>query len=159
VTDALPGARYAFAGEYRKVVGETMFERTKPLLAKHEDQVRMLGVLRGEELVDFYAACDVLVLPSVNLTETFGLVQVEAMLCGTPVIASDLPGVREAIRVTGMGKIAPPRNPTVLAETIIDVVKCSADLVRPRDEIEQTFAIDATVDAYVRLYGGEKSAG
>jgi hypothetical protein len=58
-----------------------------------------------------------------------------------------------------MGKIAPPRNPTVLAETIIDVVKCSADLVRPRDEIEQTFAIDATVDAYVRLYGGEKSAG
>jgi glycosyltransferase involved in cell wall biosynthesis len=118
----------------------------------------MLGVLRGQELSDFYAACDVLVLPSVNFTETFGLVQVEAMLCGTPVIASDLPGVREAIRVTGMGRITPPRDPDKLAETIVDVINHRDSYVRPRDEVAATFRIDATIDAYERVYRGEPVA-
>jgi glycosyltransferase involved in cell wall biosynthesis len=155
VQRAFPGATYAFAGEYRKVVGETFFERTQPLLSRHEQHVRMLGVLRDQELSDFYAACDVLVLPSVNFTETFGLVQVEAMLCGTPVVASDLPGVREAVRVTGMGRISPPRNPEALAETIIDVIRNRACYVRPREEIAEKFRIDATVDAYERVYRGQ----
>jgi glycosyltransferase involved in cell wall biosynthesis len=155
VRSACPGAVYAFAGEYRKVVGETFYERTRPLLEQHQDHVRLLGVLRGQELSDFYAACDVLVLPSVNFTETFGLVQVEAMLCGTPVVASDLPGVREAIRVTGMGRIAPPRKPECLADAIIDVISNRSRYVRPRDEIAARFRIDATVDAYERVYRGE----
>jgi len=153
-----PGATYVFAGEYRKVVGETFYERTLPLLKQHACHVRMLGVLRGQELSDFYAACDVLVLPSVNFTETFGLVQVEAMLCGTPVIASDLPGVREAIRVTGMGRITPPRDPDKLAETIVDVINHRDSYVRPRDEVAATFRIDATIDAYERVYRGEPVA-
>jgi glycosyltransferase involved in cell wall biosynthesis len=158
VRECCPGATYAFAGEYRKVVGETFYERTKPLLDQHSEHVRMLGVLRGQELSDFYAACDVLVLPSVNFTETFGLVQVEAMLCGTPVIASDLPGVREPIRVTGMGRITPPREPDQLAEAIIDVISNRPSYVRPRDEIAATFQIDATIDAYERVYRGEPVA-
>ena len=155
VRAAFPGATYVFAGEFRKVVGETFFERTQPLLALHEEHVRMLGVLRGQELSDFYAACDVLVLPSVNFTETFGLVQVEAMLCGTPVVASDLPGVREAIRVTGMGRITPPREPDQLAESIIDVIRNRDCFVRPRKEIAARFEITATVDAYERVYRGD----
>ena len=155
VRAALPGATYAFAGEYRKVVGETFFERTQPLLAQHEDHVRMLGDLRGQDLSDFYAACDVLVLPSINFTETFGLVQVEAMLCGTPVIASDLPGVREPIRVTGMGRITPPRQSDQLAQTIIDVIRNRKSFIRPRHEIADKFQIDATVDAYERVYRGD----
>ena len=155
VREALPGATYAFAGEFRKVVGETMYERAQPLLEEYKDHVRLLGVLRDQDLVDFYASCDVLVLPSINFTETFGLVQVEAMLCGTPVVASDLPGVREPARVTGMGRIAPPRNPAALAAAIIEVVKNRSSYLRPRAEIEAMFSIEATVSAYERLYRGE----
>lgn len=154
VTAVYPGARYVFAGEYRRVVGETLYERAQPLLREHAAHVHLLGVLGGQDLVDFYATCDVLVLPSVNLTETFGLVQVEAMLCGTPVIASDLPGVREPTRVTGMGRTSPPRDPAALADAILDVLANRERYIRPRSEIAARFSIDATVDAYERLYAG-----
>ncbi len=155
VRETFPNATYAFAGEYRHVIGETLYERTLPLLREHQDHVRLLGVLRDQDLVDFYAACDVLVLPSVNLTETFGLVQVEAMLCGTPVIASDLPGVREPTRVTGMGRTIPPRDPAALAAAIVEVIADRASYIRPRAEIAARFSIDSTVDAYERIYRGE----
>jgi glycosyltransferase involved in cell wall biosynthesis len=155
VQAAFPGATVVFAGEYRKVVGETFFERTQPLLTRFTGDIRMLGVVRGQELSDFYGACDVLVLPSVNLTETFGLVQVEAMLCGTPVIASDLPGVREAVRVTGMGRITPPRQPEHLADAIINVIRNRESYVKPREQIAARFKIEATIDAYERVYRGD----
>lgn len=156
VNAALPGVQYVFAGPYLNVVGETLYERSQPLLREHRDHVLLLGVLRGDDLVNFYAASDVLTLPSVNFTETFGLVQVEAMLCGTPVVASDLPGVREPTRVTGMGRTAPPRDEPALAETLIDVVKNRSRYVKPRDEIAALFSMNATVDAYERIYRGDK---
>ncbi len=156
VRASFPGATYVFAGEYQRVVGDNLYERAAPLLREHADHVRLLGVVRGTDLVDFYAACDVLVLPSTNHTETFGLVQVEAMLCGTPVVASDLPGVREPVNVTGMGRITPPRDVTKLAAAILDVVAKRHAYVRPRAEIARYFSIEATVDAYERLYRGDE---
>lgn len=59
---------------------------------KHPD-VRFLGMLKGEELRQAYAACDVLVFPS--HTDTFGLVMLEALACGTPVVAFDVTGPRD----------------------------------------------------------------
>ena len=58
-------------------------------------------------MADFFGAIDVLVVSSINSTESFGLVQVEAMLCGTPVVATALPGVRQPVMMTGMGKVVP----------------------------------------------------
>ena len=51
----------------------------------------------------FYTCIDVLVVPSINSTEAFGLVQVEAMMMGVPVVASDLPGVRVPVQKQGWG--------------------------------------------------------
>jgi rhamnosyl/mannosyltransferase len=54
------------------------------------DRVRFLGEVTARQLLTWYQACDALVLPSITRQEAFGMVQLEAMLCGRPVISTDL---------------------------------------------------------------------
>ncbi len=97
-----PNARVVFAGEY-DIRYEDTWERYQPLIQRYEDQLIFLGKLESmQAMANFYAACDVLVMPSD--TECFALVQVEAMLCGTPVMMTDTPGGRVPVTETGMGK-------------------------------------------------------
>jgi SAM-dependent methyltransferase len=64
--------------------------------------------------------CDVVAVPS--RTDCFASVQVEAMLCGTPVVCSDIPGSREVVAVTGGGVLVEPHNPEALAAAIVHVL-------------------------------------
>jgi glycosyltransferase involved in cell wall biosynthesis len=70
----------------------------------------------------FFHLSEVTVLPSINSTESFGLVQVESLLCNTPVVASDLPGIRVPVQTTGSGLIVPPENASELAKAIIKIL-------------------------------------
>ena len=97
------------------------------------------GSLAPEHLADLYSVAQVLVLPSTNSTESFGMVQVEAMLCGVPVVASDLPGVRQPVRMTGMGEIAPVKDAAGLAQRLLSVLESPERYRRPREEIDRTF--------------------
>ena len=83
---------------------------------------KFLGLLPPAELSAFYQLCELTVLPSTNSTESFGIVQVESMACGTPVVASDLPGVRQPVRMTGMGRVVPIADAHALAESICEVL-------------------------------------
>ena len=74
-------------------------------------------------------------LPSINSTESYGLVQVESMACGTPVVASNLPGVRVPVQMTGMGRLFPPANPSALAEALIGVLDHPATYCVPPDDL------------------------
>jgi len=71
--------------------------------SKNKKEIIFLGKLSDEKKNDFYNSIDVLVLPSLNSFEAFGLVQLEAMSHGKPVIVSDLRGVRIPIQYTGNG--------------------------------------------------------
>lgn len=144
--------RVAFAGPYEGVVGERYYQQLGPLIARYRPQLDFLGALHGAELAAFYAALDCLALPSVNSTESFGMVQVEAMLCGTPVVASALPGVRQPVRVTGMGEIAPVADARGLALALARVLRHRAHYVRPRAEIAARFDPTATTRFYEELY-------
>jgi glycosyltransferase involved in cell wall biosynthesis len=157
IAAAVGPVRVAFAGPYDRVLGERYYERLAPLIAQQEQRLAFLGPLHGEDLAAFYGACDCLVLPSVNSTESFGLVQVEAMLCGTPVVASALPGVREPVRVTGMGEVAPVADAAGLAEAVIRVLQHRADYVRPRAEIAARFDLATTTGFYERLYAAVRA--
>jgi glycosyltransferase involved in cell wall biosynthesis len=123
VLERFPTARVLYVGQYQNVLGEEEYaRRLEPLLLSLGEHWTFLGVLDDEELAAFYSLCKVTVLPSLNSTESFGMVQVESMLCGTPVVASDLPGVREPTARTGMGRAVPPGDPEALARAVIEIL-------------------------------------
>ena len=156
-----PRLKVLFAGQYQDVMGEeAYFQRLMPLIRDlGPEHWEFLGILNQAQMPAFFAACDVLVVPSLNSTESFGLVQVEAMLCGTPSIASNLPGVRQPPRMTGMGEVTPIGDSAALAEAILRVIKRQEDYSRPRRQIEDTFSLERTVSGYEDLFkallGGE----
>jgi glycosyltransferase involved in cell wall biosynthesis len=147
-----PGLVVLFAGP--AAVGEDAYrQRLAPAVARVGDRWHALGLLDPvREMPAFYGAVDCLVVPSLNSTESFGLVQGEAMLCGTPVVASDLPGVRAPVRWTGMGEIVPVADPPALADAIGRVLDDPARYRRPREEVAQRFGLDACLDRYERLF-------
>jgi glycosyltransferase involved in cell wall biosynthesis len=148
-----PNARVLFAGPYRNVLGEEAYaRRLAPLFERYRDHWTFVGVLEPEEMAAFYASCDVVVLPSWNATESFGLVQVEAMLCGTPVVASDLPGVRMPTQTTGMGLTFPPRDSRALAQAILRVLAERPAFCRPREWVAQHYNTERTAAAYEALF-------
>jgi len=148
-----PGIAVLFAGPYEDVLGERRYwRRLQPALLGLGNRWRCVGTLPQPELPAFYAACDCLVVPSLNSTESFGLVQVEAMLCGTPVVASDLPGVRQPVLTTGMGELARPGDAADLAASIEKVVVNRAKYLRERARIEELYSTDRTAAAYESLF-------
>jgi glycosyltransferase involved in cell wall biosynthesis len=145
-----PNARIVFAGQYN-IPYEDTWQRHQDLVQKYHDQLIFLGVITSREaLANFYAALDVLVLPSD--TECFALAQVEAMLCGTPVVMSDTPGGRVPVTVTGMGRIAPRGNWRAFGEAICEVIENRERYIKPRHEIEAIFSFERTIDTYERIF-------
>jgi glycosyltransferase involved in cell wall biosynthesis len=114
-----PSARVMFVGQYQQVMGEDAYAaKLAPLIAEFDRHWTFLGIIPDRELGAFYRACRLIVFPSINSTDSFGMVQVEAMSCGTPVVASDMPGIRQPVFLTGMGRVVPARDPAALAEAI-----------------------------------------
>ena len=103
-------------------VRPTLPKRLAPLLDKYGAHWTFVGVIPPRALAAFFQSCDVTVLPSLNSTESFGLVQIESMICGTPVVASNLPGVRQPVAITGMGKVAAIGDAQSLANGILTVL-------------------------------------
>jgi len=124
VIPAKAGIRIIFAGPYGKdVAGEnSYYNKILLLLKEYEIDYLFLGNLTAEQLSSFYKSINLLVLPSINQTEAFGMVQAEAMIAGTPVITSNLPGVRISIRLTKMGIIVETKNVEQISQAIEELI-------------------------------------
>ncbi|TAL19600.1 glycosyltransferase family 1 protein [Patescibacteria group bacterium] len=81
---------------------------------------RFHGRLKRDELLTLYRCSGLLVLPSLNQSEAFGLTLLEAMAAGKPVIASNLPGVRTVV-TDDVGWLAPPGDTLALARLLEEV--------------------------------------
>lgn len=144
-----PRARLVFAGEHH-VVYEDFYERCRRLIEPVQERVSLLGLIEDmQRMADFYAMCDLFVLPS--RTDMMALVQIEAMLCGTPVVASDIPGARVVVRETGYGLLAPPNDPTALADTVLRALRAREQLRPDPERVRQIFNADQSIQDYEGL--------
>ena len=90
------------------------------------DKVFLTGYIKNSELPSYYASSDVFVLPSIVMregdTEGLGIVLLEAMACGTPVIGSNVGGIRDIIKNNETGFLTKSKNPEDIADKIIKIL-------------------------------------
>jgi phosphatidylinositol alpha-mannosyltransferase len=85
-------------------------------------RVLMLGTVPHDRLPAYHAGADVFASPALG-QESFGMVLVEAMAAGVPVVATDIPGYRDVVRHGVDGLLVPPNDPNSLARAIASVLR------------------------------------
>ncbi len=154
VLEEHPEARVLYAGQHQQVMGEEAYAAMlAPLIEALGDHWTFLGLIPDDELTALFHLCDVLVLPSTNSTEAFGMVQIEAMTCGTPVVASDMPGVRQPVLRTGMGKLFTLKDAESLAESLIAVLDSPTDFQGDVPGITRQYSPETVAGEYEKIFG------
>jgi glycosyltransferase involved in cell wall biosynthesis len=150
-----PNLEVWFAGPYQNILGEEQyFTRLITRIRKLEEtgNWKFLGLLNPKQMVAFYQSIDMLVLPSLNSTESFGLVQIEAMMNGKPVIASNLPGVRQPVKRHEMGEVIPIGGSDELAAAIIKITNQQSDYRVDREKLLEMYSPDSVAVCYEELF-------
>ena len=120
-------------------------------------RVTFAGIVADEELTALYHACDVFVLPSVTRAEAFGMVQIEAMACGKPVVSTSVSsGVPWVNQHQETGLIVPPADPDALADALRCLLGDAALRVRlgngGRRRVAREFTAATMAERTVALY-------
>lgn len=109
------------------LVGGGTDERVDALLREHPDlrpSVILAGAATDDQRVDYFNLADVYVLPS--KFEGFGIVFIESLACGVPVVASDGFGCRAGLLNGELGLVAPPDDVPAIAKAIVAILKKTA---------------------------------
>lgn len=156
--DAVAGlgrpAQVVLAGDSAAAAGTGLWPSLEQQARAAGVDVRYLGPLADDEVAAFLTEIDVLALPSVNTLEAWGRVQAEAMLCGTPVVASALPGVRTVIPATGMGLLVPPGDAAALRDALEQVAADPARFARSREHVIGALGLDTALERHVEAVLG-----
>jgi glycosyltransferase involved in cell wall biosynthesis len=142
------------------LVGIGPMERAWRQVAQDEDldhKVHFLGEASDDEVLTLYHAADIFVLPSTNRAETLGIVQIEAMACGLPVVCTELgTGTSYVNQHEVTGLVTPPNDPAALAAAInrlladpaLRMQMGAAGLKRAQDEFSLAEMIRQTLAFY-----------
>ncbi|MBN2119411.1 MAG: glycosyltransferase family 4 protein [Anaerolineales bacterium] len=150
-----PKAQVLFAGTYQNVMGEQAYsDRLMPRIREYEigGHWTFLGNLDPVEIAAFYPNLDVLTVPSLNSTEAFGLVQIEAMMNGVPCVPSALPGVRQPVLRHGMGRVAKIGDPADLAACLLEVLAEPDKYRGDIESIRKAYDPDSIAAEYEELF-------
>ena len=114
-----------------------------------QDKVKLLGYVPDSEVNDYYGACDLFCLSSIWKTEAFGMVQIEAMSCGKPVVATNIEGsgVPWVNKDGYSGLNVEPENPEALARAIMKITES--------EETYKTFSAHA-LQRYNEMFSKKK---
>lgn len=128
------------------------------------DRVDFLGRIPDAELPAYYQACDVFCMPSVERAEAFGIVQLEAMAAGKPVVCCDLGNGVNYVNLDEItGIVVPPRDPSMLAAALHRLLENRA--LRERlgaqgfDRVGREFSTQALRDGTLAVYRSALRAG
>lgn len=136
--------------EYSKEILSKIKNESK----KREHIITYSGSVNLDDLVKWYQKASIFVCPS--LSESFGIVNVEAMSCGTPVIASDIEGIRDIIESGKDGILVPPNDPIRLAKAIqylLDNEDVRIKLGKEgRKKVEKEFSWNVVVNRLCGIY-------
>lgn len=138
VLERVPGAVYLIAGSGND-------ERVNAVLKEHPEigkSVVLAGAVSDEERADYYNLGDVYVLPSKY--EGFGIVFIESLACGVPVVASDAYGCREALLGGELGLLVPPDDLRAIADAIVAIL----DRKAPQALFNREYLRKRTLDVY-----------
>lgn len=121
------------------------------------DQIHFHAGVSDDELIGFFKECDVFVLPSLQRSEAFGLVQIEAMAFGKPVINTNLPSGVPYVSLHGeTGLTVEPGNTAELAEAMEYLAEHPAERCqmgeRARERMEEQFRMETMLKRVLRLY-------
>ena len=124
-----PDARLLVGGDFDELAGGSVISSVSRA-AGGDPRIRFLGFIDDDRIPDFYASLDVFVLSSIDSFEAFGIVQVEALMAGVPVISTDLPGVRTVAAQLGVGKVVPRRDSKALGRALREMAATPSTAMR-----------------------------
>jgi phosphatidylinositol alpha-mannosyltransferase len=149
---ALPGARLLVVGPYT-AEDRLPFERELGRLRLAD--VHFVGYVPDAELARYYQSSHLLCAPSTGF-ESFGMVLLEAMAAGTPVVASDIEGYRHVVTPGAEGLLVPPRDPAALADALIYLLRSPSlrmDMGRRGRATAAGYTWDTVADRILDCYG------
>jgi spore coat protein SA len=141
-----------FYGSHRKTRYALELDRLGRLCPEH---VRFVPYVPYTEVADWNLLADIAVVPSVE-REAFGLVNVEAMSCGVPVVATNVGGMREIIEHGSTGFLVDPARVEAELLEMLQLLLSNHELrrdygMRSRDRVEQMFTWQHTADRWLQL--------
>jgi phosphatidylinositol alpha-mannosyltransferase len=119
IVEAIPDARLLVVGAYDKEDKDPFVRYAR---MHHLSSVRFVGRVSPEELPRYYKTCDVFCAPSTGF-ESFGIVLLEAMAAGKPIVATEILGYRSVMDDGQEGLLVEPENERVLAEAIVKLLR------------------------------------
>jgi len=150
-----PNSLVLFTGIYQNVIGEEKYWKKLEPIVRHYQETgnwKFVGLLDPIQMSAFYSNLDMLVLPSLNATESFGLVQIEAMIHGVSSIASNLPGVRQPVKMHRMGEIIPIGDSNALAQAVCKIVESPKNYQGDTEEIRTRYLSNTIARMYEDLF-------
>ena len=147
---AAPEDRLLLGGEHDTVAGGSNIAFLREIVGG-DTRVRFLGALERDETRDFYASIDTFALTSV--AESFGIVQAEAMMCGLPVVGSNLPGGRTPLLDTGFGLLTEPGDVPAIADALVALRGYPAEeRQRLAEKARKLYSAESCIERYSTLF-------
>lgn len=151
VVGAVPNVEFRIAGKHRDDTADRFLGNSPPAVRA---ATTFLGFVEQSRLEMEYAGCDVFAAPS--LYESFGLVHLEAMARGKPVVACNVAATPEVVVDGQTGILVPPRDSAALATALIRLLG-QPDLARQMGRqalghVQTQFSVDKFVDRTVAVY-------